>query len=124
MDFEPHGEIRIRWLANRLIVEVSGPVNLEGAIVFKQEIMRAIESAPHGSWTREEWLTNRDFLMTPDSLQCLQDSLIVCREKGCSRWCVFGGNSLTSAAFLKISDACQLPFVVCSASPDEKQKGG
>jgi hypothetical protein len=86
MEFAAHGDIKIKWLGNILVVKPSGSVNLEGAEYFAQWVNKQITDKNFTHWGRIIEFKDVDSLATPDAYQHLQSHLKEDIALGCVFW--------------------------------------
>jgi hypothetical protein len=94
MEFAAHGDIKIKWLGNILVVKPSGSVNLEGAEYFAQWVNKQITDKNFTHWGRITEFKDVDSLATPDAYQHLQSHFKEDIALGCVFLGLVGGNSL------------------------------
>ncbi|GFD90117.1 hypothetical protein KUL152_23430 [Tenacibaculum sp. KUL152] len=112
MNYEPHGNAKVYWQHDTLVVEVTGSINKEGAACFNQCIEKCIRGATSQQWARVERLDDHYVLCTPDSIPLLEKNMVLCKLFGCASCQVVGGNHLMHAIFQQICEKYEIPFAV------------
>lgn len=90
--FEGHGDVKVSWQDNVLIVNPLGAFNAQGALQINQRVETSIEQGARTTWFRIECFTDEDTLGTPDARASLVAHFVHSREHGCQLVCLSGGN--------------------------------
>ncbi|EAR61321.1 hypothetical protein [Neptuniibacter caesariensis] len=82
--WEPHGDSRVYWEKNILIMELSDGFNIEGALVCINKAKALIETREVLYWAFLIKLGNDDTLLPPDALHDVEQFFAWCQREGCS----------------------------------------
>jgi len=106
-----HGEMSCQWQGDLLILNATGPFNLEGIEDCAKQLRNTIEMAPHNSWLRLD-LPNNDTLGEPEVMASFGRYYLWGFNHGCRALAVVCTNLLQRSLCESFSEAHQINFQV------------
>ena len=83
MQLKPHGDVKLNWHSNLLMVEVSGPFNMEGANSSFKKIQVSVRANKPEIWARIDIL-DQETLGSPEVMKVFGATYKWCFEHSCS----------------------------------------
>ena len=104
-----HGDIKIYWLENMLVVEPSSVFNIEGIMASIKTIKQLIDTRIVGKWARIIFFQNTKTLGPVGGLELIIESFQYCALNGCQLITIVGGNAINKESYIQISEHINLP---------------
>lgn len=82
MSLKSHGQLRLRWDADVLYIDVMGPFNLEGVTAGFLQIQQSVGQCQRRAWGRIDVL-DQETLGSPEVMKVIGASYKWCLQQGC-----------------------------------------
>lgn len=108
--YSAHGDIKVYWLDNMLVVEPNSAFNIEGIVASIRIIKELIDNRKADKWARIIWFKNTVTLGPVDAMELVVESFQYCALNGCQFICIVGGSVLNKESYTQISMHVNLPI--------------
>ena len=98
------------WKGRIFVVEPVGNISIESVYKTKEKMVSVVSRAPNGPWCRLEYFKDDDSLLTFDSVDSLEQSVVHNKKKGCIKIGLIGGNSVLRYLFKNITQQVGIEF--------------
>jgi hypothetical protein len=105
-----HGDIKVYWLDNMLVVEPTSTFNIEGIIASIKTIKQLIDNRTADKWARIIVFQNTTTLGPVDALEPIIESFQYCALNGCQQISIVGGSAINKENYTQISQHVNLPI--------------
>lgn len=118
MKFSPHGNAQISWQDKILLVKLHGCFNGEGVVEYSKTLETAIAHKPADKWCRIDVIESESTLCTPDAYRQFLEEIRLCKQQGCQRMALIGGNSPIRGQFSSAARQIGIPLDNYSAKAE------
>jgi hypothetical protein len=105
-----HGDIKVYWLDNMLVVEPTSTFNIEGIIASIKTIKQLIDTRTTDKWARLIVFQNMTTLGPLGGLEPIIESFQYGALNGCQLISIVGGSAVNKENYTQISEHINLPI--------------
>jgi hypothetical protein len=115
-----HGETKLSWHLDTLIVDAHGPFNEEGAQYFKKSFESALLTNKRRHWHRIDILDN-ETLGSPEVLNIVKQSIAQAFKANCLSVAIVAANTLQAQLFTQMANELALTIKVFHSLDNARQ---